>query len=205
MSRAQRSPPALSIANLRNPALSWIRKRQHLEVLGPERVSSSLLPVASGTMAHVEPTTQLPPSMNASLSDAELSDAAGRGPPTPGSRKPQSQLHLSSSPIFKPILKLEKEFLKHEAKRAEERAAVYEAMPDSTRATHDPPYLAGQPRSVRINIMGALGAAYAPRPSAAVDVAGDLLAVASDVRVQIGSICTGISARERCFSVLAGI
>ena len=29
-----------------------------------------------------------------------------------------------------------------------------------------------------------------------VDVAGDLLAVASDVRVQIASISTGISARE---------
>lgn len=145
------------------------------------------------------------PPMNPSLSDSELSDAAegqsprGGGPQSPSlRRRGQSLIHLSStSPrILNPLRRLEKKFLQHEAERANERATVYETMPGSTNATHDPPYLAGQPRFEHINIMGAVGARHAPRPQAVVDVAGDLLAVASDVRVQIGSISTGILARE---------
>lgn len=146
--------------------------------------------------------------MNPSLSDSELSDAAERHSPTSGPESPglrrrsRSLIHLSStSPrILNPLRKLEKKFLQHEAERANERATVYETMPDSTNATHDPPYLAGQPRSEHINVMGAVGARHAPRPQAVLDVAGDLLAVASDVSLQIGSISTGISARKRSFS-----
>ncbi|GAA5862309.1 hypothetical protein JCM3774_004859 [Rhodotorula dairenensis] len=153
-------------------------------------------------MSRSTPIVQPSPPLNASLSDTELSDAAERADsphadsPAREMKRRQNLIHLSATTprILNPIRKLEKEFLKHEARRAEERAAVYEAMPDSTRATHEPPYLAGLPRSVHVNIMGALGAAAAPRPSSVIDVTGDLVAVASDVRVQIGSICTGISA-----------
>lgn len=142
--------------------------------------------------------------MTPSLSDSELSDAAEGQSPRGGPQSPslrsrsQSLIHLSStSPrILNPLRKLEKKLLQHEAERANERATVYETMPDSTNATHDPPYLAGQPRSEHINVMGAVGERHAPRPQTVVDVAGDLLAVASDVRVQIGSISTGISARK---------
>ncbi|KWU44937.1 DNase I-like protein [Rhodotorula sp. JG-1b] len=142
------------------------------------------------------------PPMTPSLSDSELSDAAEGQSPRGGPQSPslrsrsQSLIHLSStSPrILNPLRKLEKKLLQHEVERANERATVYETMPDSTNATHDPPYLAGQPRSEHINVMGAVGERHAPRPQTVVDVAGDLLAVASDVRVQIGSISTGISA-----------
>lgn len=184
---SQQSRPPLDVAN----ELSSLRGPP------PSRISDEMSLSGQSSQSIV-------PLMTPSLSDSELSDAAEGQSPRGGPQSPslrrrsQSLIHLSStSPrILNPLRKLEKKFLQHEAERANERATVYETMPDSTNATHDPPCLAGQPRSEHINVMGAVGERHAPRPQAVVDVAGDLLAVASDVRVQIGSISTGISARE---------
>ncbi|GAA5978466.1 hypothetical protein JCM10908_004365 [Rhodotorula pacifica] len=154
-------------------------------------------------MASLPPSTRSPADSvpaHASLSDSELSDAAASASPGDAAYSLNSMgkgfFYMSStSPRFmNPVRKLEKRFIDHEAKRTNERLAVYETMPDSTNATHDPPFLPDQPRSANVNIMGNLGAACAPHPTAIVDVAGDLLAVACDVHVQISSISTGITA-----------